>query len=87
MVRICIADSSTSDAEIICNLLERELDAKRISNSIDIVLSRNEIDKLAEAYYLRSLVFTELGQDEKAASDKEKAVILKPDIVELLESK
>lgn len=45
MVRICIADSSTSDAEIICNLLERELDAKRISNSIDIVLSRNEIDK------------------------------------------
>lgn len=43
--------------------------------------------KLAEAYYLRSLVFTELGQDEKAASDKEKAVILKPDIVELLESK
>lgn len=45
MVRICIADSSTSDAEIICNLLERELDAKRISNSIDIVLRWNEIDK------------------------------------------
>lgn len=44
MVRICIADSSTSDAEMICNLLEKELDAKKISNSIDIVFSQQEIN-------------------------------------------
>ena len=49
MVRICIADSSAGGAEAICNLLERELDTKRISNSIDIALSWKEIDTAASA--------------------------------------
>lgn len=43
--------------------------------------------QLAEAYYLRGMIFAELGQNEKAASDNEKAVMLKPEITDLLESK
>lgn len=41
---------------------------------------------LAEAYYLRSLVYTELGQEEKAAENRAKAIELKADIAELLET-
>lgn len=40
---------------------------------------------MAEAYYLRSEVNRELGHLEKAQSDREKAINLKPDIAELLE--
>lgn len=42
--------------------------------------------ELAEAYYLRSLIYTELGQAEEAAENREKAIELKADIAELLES-
>lgn len=42
--------------------------------------------ELAEGYYLRSQVYTELGQTEKAAEDRTRAIELKPDIAELLET-
>lgn len=40
----------------------------------------------AEAYYLRSLVYAELGQTDKAEEDRKKSVELDPNVAELLGS-
>ena len=49
VIRICIADSGNDCASKICDLLERELDTKRISNSIDIASDWKEIDEAVSA--------------------------------------
>lgn len=40
---------------------------------------------LAEAFYLRSAIYKELNQPEKAEEDRAKAISLKPEITELME--
>lgn len=49
MVRICVADSNAAGADKICNLLEKELDTRRISYSIDKAVLWSDVDKAVKA--------------------------------------